>query len=157
MDKWHRRYLNIAKEVSSWSKDPSTKVGAVIVSPDNDIISTGYNGFPKGINDVGYDDRDLKYKKIVHAEINAIIRSKRNLDGCTLYVYPIQCCSNCAAAIIQSGIKKIISLDTKHFRLEDNFLLSKEMFEEVGIEFILYSKDEFNKVTPNYDEGGYCC
>lgn len=158
MDKWDKRFINIAKEVSTWSKDPSTKVGAVIVSPDKDIVATGYNGFPRGIhdNENDYENRELKYKKVVHAEMNAIIRSKRDLTGHTLYVYPIQCCSNCAACIIQSGIKRIVSLDTNH-ALKDSFILANEMFNEAGIEVILYKVSEYNKVIPNYDEGGYCC
>lgn len=145
MDKWDVRFINIAKEISTWSKDPSTKVGAVIVSPDRDIVATGYNGFPMGIvdNDDDYTDRDLKYKKIIHAEMNAIIRSKTNLAGHTLYVYPIQACPNCAAAIIQSGIKKVVALDTPHERYNDMFEVSKHMFSQAGVSVNIFSHTKF--------------
>lgn len=151
MDKWDKRFINIAKEISSWSKDPSTKVGAVIVSPDRDIVATGYNGFPRKIsdNEDDYNDRDKKYLKVVHAEMNAIIRSKKDITGHTLYVYPIQACPHCAASIIQSGIKRIVALDTYHERLNHLFDVSKEMFNQAGVEVTIY---ESSKLDDNNEE-----
>lgn len=85
--KWDLRYLEMAKLVASWSKDPSTRTGAVIADPDNCIVATGYNGFARGVKDSRerYANRELKYKMIVHCERNAIIYARRDLTGCTLY------------------------------------------------------------------------
>jgi len=78
---WHLRFLDLAKHISNWSKDPSTKVGAVIFDSDKRIISVGYNGFPKNISDdpEKYLNREIKYQMVVHAEINAILFAQRNL------------------------------------------------------------------------------
>lgn len=158
MDKWDRRFINIAKEISTWSKDPSTKVGAVIVSPDRDIVSTGYNGFPRNVEDCtdDYDDRDKKYLKVVHAEMNAIIRAKKDISGHTLYVYPIQACPHCAASIIQTGIKRIVALDTEHERLSSLFPVSRDMFEQAGISVTIYSKSSFELTDGGEDSNVDC-
>lgn len=141
IDKWNRRYINVAKEVASWSKDPSRQIGAVIVGDKGQIISQGYNGFPRGISDSNdrYNDRSIKYKYVVHAEMNAIynaIHSGASTDGATIYVTGLPVCHECAKAIIQTGIKQVI-MDTKP---NDNWTesgnLAIEMFNEVGIDFI---------------------
>lgn len=110
IEKWENWFLDLAKVVSKKSKDPSTKVGAVIADPKNRFISLGYNGYPRGIKDEGLDNREEKYAKVIHAEINAILFAKRDLTDCTLYVYPLAPCSNCMSVIIQSGITRIIAL-----------------------------------------------
>ncbi len=96
-DKWDDRFLNLAKFVAEWSKDPSTKVGAVIVRPDRTVASVGYNGFPRGVLDHvdRYSDRDTKYAMVVHAENNALINARQSLEGCTLYVTPLPPCTQC--------------------------------------------------------------
>jgi dCMP deaminase len=133
---WDNRFLELAKFVSSWSKDPSTKVGAVIVDQNNIIVSLGFNGFPKGIND---DDRlnhkDTKYPIIIHAENNALMFAKRPLDGCTIYTYPFMPCTKCAGMIIQSGIKRVISYQNTASRhhWELDFRVSRELFKEAGL------------------------
>lgn len=110
MDKWDRRFLDAAELVASWSKDPSTKVGAVIVRPDKKISSWGFNGFPAGVSDEDklYEDRDTKYARVIHAELNAILNANESVKGHKLYstLFP---CSNCAAAIVQSGITYVIA------------------------------------------------
>jgi len=108
--RWHKRFLDMAKLISTWSKDPSTKCGAVIVDPQKRVISMGFNGFPAGTNDDSdlYQNREQKYKRIIHAEKNAILFAKQDLTGCSIYVWPMLPCTQCAAAIIQSGIKKVI-------------------------------------------------
>jgi len=108
-DKWDIRFLELAKLVSSWSKDPSTKVGAVIVDENRRIVSCGYNGFPRGVDDgvERYEDRDTKYRLIVHADENAILNAKGDVSGCTMYIWPIPPCSHCAKSIIQSGIAAV--------------------------------------------------
>jgi dCMP deaminase len=106
IDKWDLRYLELAKEVARYSKDPSTKAGAVLVDPHGGQVGSGFNGFARGVEDLPerYDDRDLKLMMIVHSEVNAIVFSKRDLWGCTIYTWPFPPCSNCAAIIIQAGI-----------------------------------------------------
>jgi dCMP deaminase len=112
---WDNTFMSIAKVIAKRSKDPSTQVGACIVSPDNRVVSLGYNGFPNGCNDDDVrftwekeDDKgNSKYLYVVHAELNAILNAKRDLSGCTLYVTHFPC-NECTKAIIQSGIKCII-------------------------------------------------
>lgn len=134
---WDLRFLQLAKHISSWSKDPSTKVGAVIVDPNRRIVSTGYNGFPRNVNDDSrYDNRELKYEMIIHAEVNAILFADRNLNGCTLYTYPLMPCSRCASIVIQSGIKRVVSIENIDVRWKASFNLSKNMFNESNVELI---------------------
>ncbi len=104
--------MAMAKEVAQWSKDPNTKVGAVAVGDKGQILSQGYNGFPRGINDSDdrLNDRETKYKFVVHAEMNVIYNatySGVSLDGSKLYVYGLPVCSECAKGIIQVGIKEV--------------------------------------------------
>jgi len=125
----------MAKLVSTWSKDPSTKVGAVIVDSDNTVISVGFNGLPRRIQDTDQrlNNRDIKLKMIIHAEINAIITAKRPLNGTTIYTYPFMSCSQCAGLIIQSGICRHISYKTDNERWKDSFDLALEMFDEARV------------------------
>ena len=95
MNKWVKRFFRLANEVATWSKDPSTKVGAVIVGENKQIISQGYNGFPRGVDDTEerYNNREIKYKMVVHAEMNAILNALYNgssVKGATLYVIVIK-------------------------------------------------------------------
>jgi dCMP deaminase len=108
--KWDTRFLDLAQVVSKWSKDPSTQVGAVIVRPDKSILSIGYNGFPRKMEDTLelLNSRDEKYSRIIHAEINALLQAKTDLTGCTLYTYPFMCCDRCAVQMIQSGIETFV-------------------------------------------------
>jgi dCMP deaminase len=133
--KWELRYLEMAKLVSTWSKDPSTKVGSVIVDSDNTVISVGFNGLPRRIQDTDQrlNNRDIKLKMIIHAEINAIITAKRPLNGATIYTYPFMSCSQCAGLIIQSGICRHISYKTNNERWKDSFDLALEMFDEARV------------------------
>lgn len=141
MTDWEGRYLGIARNVASWSKDPSRKIGAVIVGNKGQIISQGYNGFPRGIEDYKsrYEDRETKYKYVVHAESNAIYNAIHNgasTDGATIYVHGLPVCHECAKAIIQVGIKRVV-MDT-HPDLttwQESGNLSLEMFNEAGVEY----------------------
>lgn len=130
---WHKRFFDLADLVGSWSKDPSTQVGAVIVRPDRTIASVGYNGFPRGVQDV-YTTREDKLLRTVHAEANAILSAHEPLHGYTLYVTPLHPCANCAALIIQSGIKQV------HYRIGmrgqawlDHYEAMTSMFEQAGV------------------------
>jgi dCMP deaminase len=139
--KWDLRFLDLAKLVSTWSKDPSTQVGAAIADKDNRVISIGYNGFPVGIED---DDRlhhrETKYSMIIHGEMNAILFANRSLLGCTLYTYPFMPCPRCAGLIIQSGISRVVSFVNKTDRWEKDFELSRELFHESDVECVEYQK-----------------
>ena len=139
LTKWDTRFLELAQLVSTWSKDPSTKVGAVIATPDNVVVSVGYNGFPRGVSDDGrLVDREIKYMNTIHAEMNALMFANRSVEGCTLYTQPFQPCSRCASCIIQSGIKKVVTqvLSKQHQRWYNDFRNARSMFEEAGVELL---------------------
>lgn len=104
MDKWTQRFMSLAEEAASWSKDPDCQVGAVIVSPDKRLFTFGYNGFPAGVYD-GYTmmEKEKKLELTVHAEVNAIINARRDLTGWSMYCTKAPC-MDCAKAMIQAGI-----------------------------------------------------
>tara|TARA_B100001113_G_C21012704_1_gene580030 strand:+ start:422 stop:847 length:426 start_codon:yes stop_codon:yes gene_type:complete len=132
--KWDERFIELAKLVGSWSKDPSTQVGAVIVDQKNRIVSVGYNGFPQKISDNDrLNDRDKKYNVIVHAEANAILFANRDLSECTIYTYPFQPCSRCSGLIIQSGIKRVVTIINDNPRWKKDFSTSEQMLTEAGV------------------------
>jgi dCMP deaminase len=139
-EKWDKRYLELAQHISQWSKDPSTKTGAVIVSSDNFIVGIGYNGFPRGVEDSEprLNDRDLKYKLVVHCERNAIISAQRDLHGCTLYTWPFMSCAPCAGMVIQSGIYRCVAPLNDNPRWQADFELTKQMFKEADVVLDLY-------------------
>lgn len=140
---WDQYFMGVAKLAALRSKDPSTQVGCCIVSNDKKVLSQGYNGFPKGCSDdefpweKGNDDPyDNKYYYVVHAELNAILNAKTNLDGSTLYVtlFP---CQECTKAIIQSGIKKVIYARIKESDIgSPEHRTSLRMFEAAGVELV---------------------
>ncbi|BBB22395.1 dCMP deaminase [Abyssogena phaseoliformis symbiont OG214] len=143
LDKWDERYLSLAKEVSTWSKDPSTQVGAITVGRKKEVLSQGFNGFPRGIHDTDerYNHRETKYQFVVHAEMNAIYNatySGTSLDGATLYVYGLPICSECAKGIIQVGIKRVVIEKSKELdNWNQSVELSQEMFIEAGVELVI--------------------
>ena len=153
MNKWDNRFIELAEYIALWSKDPSTKVGAVVVDHKNRIVSVGYNGLPHGIDDNNerLNDRDLKLAMTIHAEENAILFAGRDVTGMTIYVHPLFPCSNCAAKIIQSGISRVVSkrvkIESKWF---DSVEKSKEMFGEAGVSMsfigISYNKEKAEEV-----------
>ena len=111
--KWDRRFLELAQLVSTWSKDPSTKIGVVLVK-NRKVVATGYNGFPVGIEDDDrLHDRERKYALVVHAEMNALLQAGRDAEGSTLYLWGFSgCpCQNCSKHIIQAGVKNIVYYD----------------------------------------------
>ena len=132
--RWDIRFLDMAQLVSTWSKDPSTKVGAVIVDTNNRVVSVGYNGFSKGISDdIRLDNRETKYKMIVHAECNALLFAQRSLVECAIYTYPFMPCPKCASMIIQSGISRIVSYVNTDERWEQEFQLSRTILKEADV------------------------
>tara|TARA_B100001564_G_scaffold345785_1_gene344844 strand:+ start:455 stop:898 length:444 start_codon:yes stop_codon:yes gene_type:complete len=137
--KWDVRFVKLAMHIANWSKDPSTKVGCVVVGEDREIRSTGFNGFPRGIEDDEERllDREKKYPLICHAEENAIMHAARigiSLKGSTAYVtWPP--CSRCARSLIQSGIKEIIYPTPGEIpeRWQEDFDISNAMISEAGV------------------------
>lgn len=140
---WDEFFMGVAMLSAQRSKDPSTQVGACIVSPDNKIVSTGYNGFPRGCGDDVFPwSRDggmlqSKYAYVVHAELNAILNSGGPVRGCRIYValFP---CNECAKAIVQSGITSIIYADDK-YALTDSVVVSKAILNAAGVSYRPYS------------------
>ena len=139
--KWEDRFLNLASHVATWSKDPSTQLGAVIVRDDNTIVSLGFNGLPRNIrDDERLENRDIKYEIIVHGEMNAMITSREPLHGHILFTFPLPPCSRCAAVIIQSGIKRVISVVPEE-RWFKNCYLGASLLQEAGITSVWYAPD----------------
>ena len=146
---WDEYFMGVAKLSAMRSKDPSTQVGACIVSQDNKILSMGYNGFPKGCSDDEFpwekegEMLNTKYPFVVHAELNAILNAKgKDLSGCKIYValFP---CNECAKAIIQSGISEVVYLSDKYSNT-DSVKASKMMFKCAGV--------ELRQLVPSYKE-----
>ena len=138
-EKWDRRFLDLASHISAWSKDPSTKVGCVVVGEDREIRSTGFNGFPRGIedDDERLADREQKYPLICHAEENAIMHAARtgvSLKGNIAYVtWPP--CTRCTRSLIQAGISEVVyptGIEIPE-RWEDDLGIAMGMMEEAGI------------------------
>lgn len=140
MDNWDIRYLKLAEQVASWSKDPSSQIGAIAVGRKGEVLSTGYNGFPRHIaDDDRYKDREQKYKYIVHAEANCIYNATYNgvsLHNSTMYVWGLPCCSECAKAIIQVGIHRVIMKgDAFNPRWKESTEQTLQMFKEAGLQW----------------------
>lgn len=134
MNKWDARFLRLAAEIATWSKDPSTKCGAVIVRPDRTIVSVGYNGPPRGVSD-DYATREAKLARTLHAEENAILTAS-GVRGTTCYVWPMQPCAHCAAMLVQAGVARVVSVVPaidKSERWCDSFAHAAAMFAEAGV------------------------
>lgn len=155
-DKWNYRFMELALHISTWSKDPSTKVGCVVVGPDKEIRSQGYNGFPRGVNDniEHRQTRPIKYAFYEHSERNAIYNAcsfGASLKGCTMYV-TMPPCADCARAIIQSGIKQVYfmapPIDAAKVQSANNWRetvhASFEMFDESGVKVTELNRDLVN-------------
>lgn len=133
MRKWDTYFLEMAKLVSSASKDPSTKVGAVLVDQYNRVISTGFNGYAQGVVDT-YEDREEKLRRTIHAEENAVLFAQRDVRGCTLYTTHVPC-AHCTAVLIQSKIANIVSI-SGHPSFTDRWIKdissAERMLKEAG-------------------------
>jgi dCMP deaminase len=125
---WSKTWMSVCESLSLRSKDPNTKVGSVIVSPDNRRISVGYNGFATGA--IEGDRWNNKYSHVIHAEINAIMNARQNIEGWTLYttMFPCEGCRDC---IIQQGISKVVYNSFKS--VKDTYEISKNIFLENGV------------------------
>lgn len=158
---WDEYFMSIAILSSLRSKDTNTKVGAAIVTPERKVASLGYNGMPTGVDDrkipwarSGEDELDTKYPYVCHAELNAVLNASRDLSGCTLYVtlFP---CNECAKAIIQVGIKRIVFLDDKYHD-ENISRASRKLFQMAGVKMETYSgrlpKFDFGDIGVTYEK-----
>ena len=141
-NKWDNRYMELAKAVSTWSKDPSKKIGAIAIGSKGQVLAQGFNGFPRGIDDTDerLNDREIKYKYVVHAEMNLIYNATFNgisLDGSTVYIYGLPLCSECAKGLIQVGVKRIVmsrdSLESADDKWLESFELTMQLLNESGI------------------------
>lgn len=152
MDKWDIRFLEMARLIGGWSKDPSSQCGSVIVRPDRTIASTGFNGFPRGMNDGKflYEDVTRKHQRVIHAEINAILFAREPLEGFTIYNSKYIPCIPCCVAIIQSGIKKVFAprtpKPTNNVSVEE-YQAVRNNFNEADVELIEF-KWESNIIVP---------
>jgi len=135
---WQNWFIGLAKHVATASKDPSTKVGAVIADDQRRICGVGYNGFPRKVNDHPdrLDDRPTKYKFTVHAEVNAILNSKGSTDGAVMYC-TLHPCSACALLIVQAGITKVVSPPQTIDRWVEDAKIAAEILEEGGVKLLL--------------------
>lgn len=134
--KWDEYFMGLAYAAAAKSKDPSTQVGAVIVDNDRRIVSVGFNGPPRGVDDTNsYSSRELKLLRVLHAEENAILFAGRSLRDCSIYVthHP---CAHCAAVIIQAGIRNVFHPPVGaefHQRWQNDMEAARSMFAEAGV------------------------
>lgn len=140
IDNWDNKFLELAQLISTWSKDPSTKVGAVIVRPNRTVASVGYNGFPQEMNDSPelYNNREIKYSRTIHGEMNALMfcRDPLPLTGYTLYTTG-PCCDRCSVQMIQAGIRRFVfKAPTSEQYVRWNVEKSMSYFREVNAEVI---------------------
>lgn len=140
---WDEYFMGVAQLAGMRSKDPNSQVGACIVSPDNKILSIGYNGFPKGCSDEEFpweregDDLDTKYFYVTHSELNAILNYRGgSLEGSKLYVTMFPC-NECAKAIIQAGIRTLV-YDVDKYPGSASVIASKRMLKAAGVEVVKY-------------------
>jgi len=145
---WDLRMLAAAKLFSSWSKDPSTRVGALLVDSSRRFVSMGYNGFAAGLDDSvdRLSNREYKYGCVLHAEENVFFNATAPLFGTTLYTYPMPPCSKCTAAAIQVGVIRIVSV-SGHYRTlssdwKEKLEWAREMCEQVSIPIVLYPLEQ---------------
>jgi len=150
-ERWDKHFLDLCIKHSAMSKDPSTRIGSVIVGPDREIVSAGFNGFPRGIADTQerLSDRETKLKLVVHAEMNAVLAAARIgvwLKGCTLYLAATDAsgviwggapCTRCTVEIIQAGITEIVSYPIKSCpsRWHADLVMARDLLNEAGIKY----------------------
>lgn len=138
--KWHKRFMELSNLISTWSKDPSTQVGSVIVDADRRIVGTGYNGFPRGVldNPERYEEKSIKYKMVVHAEANAIMNAVKSVRDCMLFATKSPC-SECVKLIIQMGIWKVVSPRPAIDGVwAEDSMYAMQMMKEAGVIFTPY-------------------
>jgi len=143
MSKWDTRFIKLAREVASWSKDPKHKIGAVAVSLKGQVLSQGYNGFPRGFPDSKelYTNKDKKRQLVVHAEQNVIYNATYTgvcLSGATLYISGLPPCHECTKGIIQTGIARVVIDSTDAHSWHESWQLSQEMLTTCNVKLDIY-------------------
>lgn len=143
LDKWDARFLEVTKLVAGWSKDPSTKVGCLFVDKDKRIISQGFNGFPKTMDDdARLFNKEAKHRYIIHAEENALLAATQPLKGATAYIWPLHPCPRCAAKLVQAGVARVVAnYPCEKHRLTYELDEVRRLFKECGIKFLLVNTD----------------
>ena len=149
-EKWDKRFMDLAKQVSTWSKDRSTGVGAVIVNDNKKVLSIGFNGFPRGVND-DIEERHIRPEKnlyVVHAERNALDEAETSLVGATIYC-TFFTCATCAHGIIQKGLKRVVAPepDWNSERYSESQKAAMKMYNEVGIQVTFYKEKKSNLIS----------
>jgi len=147
--KWDLRFLKLARLVASWSKDPSTKTGAVIVRPDLTVASVGFNGFPTRMQDkpewLANENRETeKYPRMVHCEVNAVLHSKEPVTGYTLYTVPFASCGRCAVQMIQAGLNRFVFPESSTdglSRWAQEFTRTKSYLNDAKIPWMEYTNE----------------
>lgn len=144
LSKWDQRQLLNAKLHASFSKDPSTRIGAVITRPDKTEAGHGFNGMPRGVDDAHMNDREFKYASVIHAEDNAILNSRdAQMEGYTMYVWGLASCGPCTSKAIQKGIRRIVCLQEKDRPdWEQSFEVSRTLCSEAGVQIDVWKLDE---------------
>jgi dCMP deaminase len=147
IEKWDLRFLEMAKLVSTWSKDPSTKAGAVIVRWDYTVVSVGFNGFPKQMEDKEewLSNREEKYSRVVHCEVNALIHARTSVEGCTLFTYPFACCDRCLVQMAQAGINRFVfpqPTEDALARWASAFVKTKSYMTDMHLDWVEYTLGE---------------
>ena len=144
-EKWDRRFLELADQIATWSKDPNRGVGAVIVSGAKQIVATGFNGLPRGVLDLPERlERPAKYDYVCHAELNAIIQCARNgvsPEGCTIYT-SFSPCVQCTLAIVQSGVARVVTYQTGEGDAHwlESFEKARAIMREAGVAYVALPK-----------------
>ena len=132
--KWKLRFLALAKHVATWSKDPSTKVGAVAVSHNKSVLETGYNGLPRGVNDLPERmERPAKYIWTAHAEENLVAHAARERLGGSIVYVTHMCCAACTRMLINAGVSEVVVGNGKTSMPEEQFTAAYTMFAEAGV------------------------
>lgn len=131
-------FLRMAELVAQRSKDPSTKTGAVIVGPRGQVLGTGYNGFPQHMSDDPelYANREEKYSRIVHCEMNALIFAQRDLAGSTLYTWPFMSCERCVVHMLQAGVERFVAPYSDNPRWQEAFTRTRRYIAECGAQLV---------------------
>ena len=141
MSNWDARFIALAKVVASWSKDPRTQVGCVIVRPDKTVASLGFNGLPRRIVDSPHllEDRAMKHRLVIHAEENALLHAREPVAGYTIYTWPVPPCSRCASKLIQVGIARVVAPAVPQVDPDSQmeYELSEKLLRTAGIERVV--------------------
>ena len=152
---WDERFIGLAQHVATWSKDPRTKVGAVLVNETKQVLSVGYNGFPRGVFDLlaRYEERETKLMFVAHAERNALDNCFADTRGSTLYC-TLPPCNECVKSIIQKGVKRIVTL-TSDARPQDNGNVAITMLAEAGIQLDFINYDPNAQIQQDQSQRGF--